>query len=302
MGNKIKSILKKGLSSFNFVARSKVNGKSFKIPVLGNVGVSNLSISEQWMVDLLKALLSIDANKFVDVGVNIGQTLLKVKSVNSEIEYLGFEPNPSCIFYVNKLIKLNSIKNTTLYPVGISTKAELGELNFYFDSETDGSASIIKGFNSKDIDRREYIPLFDISMLKKKVDFEQMSILKVDVEGAELEVIKSFAEEIKKNKPFIITEILPVYNKEENSIRFERQNDLLETLHILGYTTFRIIKEKKNLIAIQKIESIGIHSDLNKCEYLFVPDNKLEKLSSTRLNFDLENISFDVIIINTLKL
>jgi FkbM family methyltransferase len=283
MSKTIKSIVKKGLSNFNLIIRSKVNGKYYKIPILGNVGISNLSISEQWMVDLLKALLSIDANKFVDVGVNIGQTLLKVKSVDAQIEYLGFEPNPSCVFYVNKLIKVNSIKNTALYPVGISTKSELGVLNFYYDSETDGSASIIKDHNSKTVNRKEFIPLFDINTLKTTVDFENMSILKIDVEGAELEVIKSFEDEIKRNNPFIITEILPVYNKEENPVRFQRQNDLLEALHTLDYFTFRIIKEKKNLIAIKKIQSIEIHSDLNKCEYLFVPKSKLQKLASSGL-------------------
>ncbi|MCZ4318209.1 FkbM family methyltransferase [Aequorivita viscosa] len=283
MSKTIKSIVKKGLSNFNLIIRSKVNGKYFKIPILGNVGISNLSISEQWMVDLLKALLSIDANKFVDVGVNIGQTLLKVKSVDAQIEYLGFEPNPSCVFYVNKLIKVNSIKNTALYPVGISTKTELGVFNFYYDSETDGSASIIKDNNNKTVNRKEFIPLFDINTLKTKVDFDNMSILKIDVEGAELEVIKSFEDEIKRNNPFIITEILPVYNEEENPVRFQRQNNLLEALHTLDYFTFRIIKEKKNLIAIKKIQSIEIHSDLNKCEYLFVPKSKLQKLASSGL-------------------
>lgn len=275
MRKTIKSILKKSLSNFNFVVRSKVNSKYFKIPILGNLGISNLSISEQWMVDLLKVLLSIEANKFVDVGVNIGQTLLKVKSVNPEIEYHGFEPNPSCIFYVHKLIKVNSIKNTTLYPIGISTKTELSELNFHYESETDGSASIIKDFNKKKINRKEYIPLFDINTMKKKVDFDKMSILKIDVEGAELEVIKSFEEEIKRNKPFIIMEILPVYNKKENPDRFKRQNNLLDALHSIGYVTFRIIKEKNNLIAVKEIQTIEIHSDLNKCDYLFVPKLKL---------------------------
>lgn len=283
MRKTINTILKKGLSNFNLTTRSRVNGKYFKIPILGNVGISNLSISEQWMVDLLKALLSVEAKKFVDVGVNVGQTLLKVRSVDEKIEYLGFEPNPTCIFYVNKLIKVNSIKNTSLYPVGISTETELGELNFYYESQTDGSASIIEDFNSKTIDRKEYIPLFDIKTLKTKIDFDSMSILKIDVEGAELEVIKSFEDEIKKNNPFIITEILPVYDKEENPVSFERQNSLLVAMQSMGYCTFRIVKEGKNLIAIKEIQAIEVHSDINKCEYLFVPKIKFQKLQTAGL-------------------
>ena len=41
---------------------------------------------------------------FIDVGVNVGQTLLKLKSISSEINYLGFEPNPNCVNYLKNLI------------------------------------------------------------------------------------------------------------------------------------------------------------------------------------------------------
>ena len=49
------------------------------------------------MIDILKIVLPIENKKFIDVGVNIGQTLLKLKSVSSEIDYIGFEPNPICV-------------------------------------------------------------------------------------------------------------------------------------------------------------------------------------------------------------
>ncbi|SRX52629.1 FkbM family methyltransferase [Aequorivita sp. CIP111184] len=281
----INSLVKKGISNFNFTTRSKVNGKYFKIPIQGNVGISNLSISEQWMVDLLKVLLKIKGEKFVDVGVNVGQTLLKLRSVDNDVKYLGFEPNPTCIFYVNKLIKANSIKITSLYPVGISSNTELGELNFFYESETDGSASILNNFNHTKVNRKEYIPLFDVQTLKANINFDGMSILKIDVEGAELEVINSFKDEILKSSPFIITEILPVYDKLENPERYDRQNKLQELLMSLEYTMFRIIKNNKDLTGIKELKTIEIHSDMNNCEYLFVPKTQLANLKASNLNF-----------------
>jgi len=289
----IHSTLKKGLSNFNFTIRRKLNGKTFKIPILGNVGISNLTISEQWMVELLETLLKIEANKFVDIGVNVGQTLIKLRSVDSTIEYLGFEPNPTCIFYVNKLIKLNSIQNTSLYPVGISSKTGLGELNFYYESETDGSASIIENFNKHKVNRKEYIPLFAIEHLKNKINFDGMSILKIDVEGAELEVIRSFRDQIFKNNPFILMEVLPVYDETEYPERLDRQNKLQELLTDLEYTMFRIIKDKKRLLGLQRLQSLEIHSDINNCEYLFVSKTKCGKLNSTQLVLKKQEISQD---------
>jgi hypothetical protein len=62
-------------------------------------------MSELWMIDLLKIVLPIGNKSFVDVGINVAQTLLKLKSVSPEINYIGFEPNPVYTNYGAKLIK-----------------------------------------------------------------------------------------------------------------------------------------------------------------------------------------------------
>ena len=276
----IKSLLKKMLGTFNFTIRIRVNGKKFKIPILGGLGIANRSISEQWMIDLLKLIHPIAGSKFIDVGVNIGQTLLKIKSINKDIEYIGFEPNPFCVFYVNKLIKMNSIENTILVPVGISTKTVIEKLNFYSEDDVEGSATILTDFRENKIFRQELVPLFNVNTLKDQTNFNDMSILKIDVEGAELEVIESFKDEIKNNYPFILMEILPVYNKSKNPKRLQNQNKIQEVLHGLNYSMFRINKDKNQLLDIEEVRDIGVHSNINDCEYIFVPETRLKQFKT----------------------
>ena len=55
---------------------------------------------------MLENLLKKKNGAYLDIGVNIGQTLMKLKSVNPKIEYIGFEPNATCVHYVNKLIDM----------------------------------------------------------------------------------------------------------------------------------------------------------------------------------------------------
>ncbi|MDU8885310.1 FkbM family methyltransferase [Yeosuana sp. MJ-SS3] len=280
----MKSLIKKILEFFNFTIARKINGTYFKIPILGSLGFSNLSVNEKWMIDVLKIILQIDSVKFIDVGANIGQTLLKLKSIDKNIEYIGFEPNPNCIFYLRTLIKKNSIKNVVLVPIGISTKNELGELNFYIENYTDSSASILENFRENKILRKEFISLFDVKNIKNKIDFNDISFLKVDVEGAELEVIESFKDEIKNHNPFILLEILPIYNIKENPNRSERQNKLLSILKNLHYSAFRIIKTKEILLSLKEIDRIEVHSNLNHCDYIFVPIIKLNEFKSLANN------------------
>jgi FkbM family methyltransferase len=78
---------------------------------------------------------------FIDVGVNVGQTLLNFRSCY-ENPYWGFEPNPSCVYYLQTLIKKNKFKNTRIIPVGLSSQNELAK--FYIKNETDSAGTIVK--------------------------------------------------------------------------------------------------------------------------------------------------------------
>lgn len=264
------------LKFFNLKGILLINHKSFRIPIFGMIGYENLSITEPWMIDLFKIILPIDNTKFIDIGVNIGQTLLKLKSVSTEIGYIGFEPNPVCIYYTSRLIETNTFKNTVIVPVAISEKTKLGVLSFFDSSTTNSSASIIDNFRpGQKVFNMEYVPLMDLESIKDRIKMKSMSILKIDVEGAELEVIKSFQNQIKNKKPIIIIEILPVYSIQSTK-RIERQNSIIDLLSNLSYSMYRVIKENEILLNLKEIKEIGIHSDMNKCEYVFVPKSKKE--------------------------
>jgi FkbM family methyltransferase len=271
----VKTFFKKILAKFNFSIRRKINNHYFKIPILGSLGVSNLFFHELWMIDLLNKINNIGIVKFIDVGANVGQTLLMVKSVDNSIDYVGFEPNQNCIFYLRKLITQNLFTNVMLIPVGISTKTRLEELNFYSESEVDPSASVIADFRKKGLIKKALVPLFNVNDLN--INFDGISILKIDVEGGELEVIESFYEIIKGNNPIILIEILPVYSPLENPERLQRQNKIEELLKVLDYSIFRINQNKNQFFGITKINEIGIHSNLNHCDYVVVPSTKLTK-------------------------
>ena len=67
------------LQSFNGSAKIIINGKKIDVPLLGRLGYDNLNLSEPWMSDMLIALRPLFNGHFIDVGVNIGQTLLKAQ-------------------------------------------------------------------------------------------------------------------------------------------------------------------------------------------------------------------------------
>lgn len=258
-----------------------VNGIKMKLPEITEFSNSNKSVSENWMVDLMRSIL-VKTNKgcFIDVGANVGQTLMKLRSISSDVKYIGFEPNVQCVYYLDKLIHLNGFDDVMVIPSGISDDPGLKELYFINDDVYDSCASLVKDFRPEaQIQKKDIINTVSWENTRSLLDCENLSILKIDVEGGELEVIRSFEKELARSRPVIILEILPVYNI-ENTSRYNRQEELLRILKKLNYILFRVKKDKANkLFGLEQLEKIGINKNVADSDYLFIPKDKRSKYS-----------------------
>ncbi len=241
-----------------------VGGKTYKVPIHKGLGYAHFADAEPWM-DIVLKNTGEDNFRFLDVGVNIGQTLLKWKAEFPNSVYVGFEPNQNCVTYVNDLIAKNNIEHCTIQPYGISTSKTNAQLYLLGRDPGDSSASTIQNFR-KDQERTgisiQLIPL-------KEIDNKPFDLIKIDVEGSELEVIQSIFEV--NGDPIIICEILPIYAA-ENTERLARQNSIGEILKQNNYVIYRIIKGEK--ISLIKLNEFDIHGDINLCDYIFMPESK----------------------------
>lgn len=256
-----------GLLPFlTFAVPHKLNNSSFKIPILHGCGLLHFAPGEAWMYTLLKKIPGAFDNKkcFVDVGMNVGQTLLCIKTLYPKIDYIGFEPNTVCYEYVHKLVSINRMENTHLYPVGLSDAAGILELVFYDNNIADQSASVVPHFRANEVARQ------NVAVLKADElgiwDSQIPGIIKIDVEGGELEVFRGFNSVLEKWRPYIICEVLPAYSS-SNTARIFRHLALEKLLRNLNYSIFRI-SETSELIPLS---AFGINDDVALSNYLFVP-------------------------------
>ena len=256
------------LPMLNLQSRINIMGKAVRIPLRKSLGFSHLHSFEPWMPQLLKKLVPLFPGQFVDIGVNLGQTLIKAKAVFEELKYTGFEPNPYCVAYVEELIKTNNWTNCNVIPVGISEKTEVLKLNFFYEGTVDPSASIIPNFrDNQQVDHFIYIPVVNENHLNGLLPEVKNCFVKIDVEGAELEVLRGLYNWMSNYRPLVIIEILPVYS-EGNHFRLTRQQQLEELLSALQYNILRIGKKKLELTELPGIE---IHDDIDKCDYILCP-------------------------------
>lgn len=260
------------LQGVNINVTRVVSGTAFLIPMRNKIGYTLLFDKESWMAEVLKRIAPI-GGAFVDVGANVGQTLLVAKSIQPNLQYIAFEPNAFCFAYLTELIQVNQLNNVTLLPVAIGGHDGPTTLYHSPGSPDDSSGSIIKEF-------RDTVGMAQTSVLSltgNSLRFLlniRISVIKIDVEGAELEVILNLLEVVQRDRPTIICEILPVYN-ESNTFRLKRQDELLREVTQLNYVLLRIHTNG----ALKPINSIGIHDNLNDCNYLFVPKERIAEFA-----------------------
>ena len=157
---------------------------------------------------LLGRLLKNDS-VFVDIGANQGEfTLFAAKRCRGG-RVLAFEPVPEAVVKLRRNIELNDFKNIKVYPLGLSDKENTccvySSAGAFFDG------TVHEGlFTTHPTEQRKspvcdirVVPLDSVEDLR---EIPKIDVMKIDVEGSELEVLKGASDTIKKFRPVIIVE------------------------------------------------------------------------------------------------
>jgi FkbM family methyltransferase len=265
------------VSYVNMTVPIRCAQRPVRVPLLGGIGFDNLYAGEEWMTAILAVLLPRRAGAFVDVGVNVGQTLLKVKVLHPERPYIGFEPNPVCYNYTRRLIEENGFTNCTLLPVGLSNTATVAPL--FINADADVGGTTIPGFREPhQWTQVRHVAVFPGDAMLATLDTPPVSVIKVDVEGAELEVLEGLRQTL-DTRPFILCEILPLFTDgcAKGRFRKPRQDRLLANMREAGYELFRVLADA----SVVPLHDIETHEDPSLSNYLLAPHEERAFVDAT---------------------
>lgn len=234
-------------------------------------------VSEPWVLDLLQVLLEETEGAFLDVGVNLGQILVKTKVAEPQRRYVGFEPNAACVYYLQELIRVNGFKNCEIIPVALSDADGLGSLEFFGDDPSGPAASVVSDFRNG-AQSRCWVPTLCYESVAKAIDLDAIGVVTIDVEGGELEVLQTLEPQIVEHRPLVLLEILPTYSPERKE-RLRRQLEVEQLFRRTGYLLLRIHRANGRL-SLEQIDDIGIHSNMDWCAYVACPSALGDRLKS----------------------
>ena len=179
------------------------------------------NVEEIFIDEVYKFISNSDAPYIIDCGVNIGLSLIYFKKNHPKAKILGFEPDANV--YNTCMDNLKSFGFADIEVKNAAVWKENGSISFLPDNSLGGKiVDVADSGSASHIDRIDAVRLK--TYLNQKIDF-----LKIDIEGAELEVMRDC-----KNNLHHVESLFVEYHSS-----WEKPQELAELLTIVREAGFR---------------------------------------------------------------
>lgn len=145
----------------------------------------------------------------IDIGAHMGlYTVLMARKVGIQGRVYSFEPSPSNKKIVEQLVSINGVlENVEIYENAVGEKNK--KTAFYvFEHEASFSNSLID-YKSETPKKKISIDVICLDDFVQKKNITQINCIKMDAEGAELDILIGAEKIIKKCKPKIRLSVHP---------------------------------------------------------------------------------------------
>lgn len=175
--------------------------------------------------DIINKYLKDNAT-ILDIGANIGSHTLYWAIERNAKKIYSFEPYDAVFEILNTNIKLNSLQDkVVLHNIGLSDEI----CNASIDSIPEANLGSIK------VHKRPngVVQLKTLDSLKIK---DKINLIKIDVEGHEVEVLKGGLKTIEKSRPLLVIE------------SFNRRAEVESVIFPMGYELIDVIREGEDYV------------------------------------------------------
>lgn len=144
---------------------------------------------------------------FIDVGANAGYfSLIAAKCVGDSGKVLAIEPNPSVAEQLRDNVERNNLSQVIIEQTACSDSPSTMTL-YLPDKSRLGQASLSKS-NAGGV-KSVLVKSVTLDQLIRDHALNRVTFVKIDVEGAELMVLRGMTETLRRLRPIIVLELVP---------------------------------------------------------------------------------------------
>ena len=268
---RVKSLLTKFFIEIGLKSTVQTSHGKFFILNTQETIQSNLLKHGQFELCLVNIAAGLAKNKegaIVDVGANIGTFTIALAKTFLDRKVFSFEPQQQVMNHLCANIILNKLTNVITFKCAVAAITEGTSMQVpifdVFDEQYTGSVSLDSEVQSL---RRNISGIAEPSLFAEEFDSVpvvqlddilegQIALIKIDVEGMELSVLKSCIETVARDQPVILFEAW-------NLVEFNDKNQaVFDFVLDLGYKIHRL---EDDCVAFHKDDIETEHYLLNNC-------------------------------------
>lgn len=174
------------------------------------------------------------AATFVDVGANYGFYSLLAATWNPALRVVSFEPLRPVFEGLKKNVALNHLEERIVCE-NLALSSQSGKATLYLPASTGKDVETTGTLSSDSWQVRQKAQPLQVDTVRLD-DYEashpmRVDIVKIDVEDFEADVLEGMQRIIRRDKPFIVCEILPRNREHKN----ERTRQMIASLNYTAY-------------------------------------------------------------------
>jgi FkbM family methyltransferase len=188
-----------------------------------------------------------DGSYMLDVGANLGLMALPVLSAVPQSIVVSFEPSPNTLPWLKKTIS-GSVHSARWQLVEKAVGSASGRADFSVSVPTEGLYDGLIYTRRSIESRRVNVDVTTVDSEWKRLGCPDVSMIKIDVEGGELDVLRGGTECLSQARPFVLLEWCPMN---------------FQAYHVACDALFHFARERRYLLyALPAIVPLNIPGDL----------------------------------------
>lgn len=220
-----------------------------------------------WRVWAICKAVCAAGDSIVEIGANIGtESIAFADTVGSEGRVICFEPLPRNLEALRRMVELNQMKQVTTYPYAVADEEK--ELVFMPPTIVHNSGSGRIATAGEAVEDADAVTVRCIALDSIADSIERLRLMHVDVEGAEVSVLRGAARIIAREQPYLVLEASPKLLK--------RMGASLRALHdqckAMGYSPYEIRRAGLRRVEVGELDTI------HAANWLCVPDQEMDEV------------------------
>lgn len=257
-------------STHNFIFFRKSNKLNFK-NLANNTADKNLLLLDVFLTD---------GDVFIDIGANIGEYVNRAKKHINSSNIIAFEPLPKLNARLQK-----AFSKVLVSAIALSDKKAKSAFKIPYINQQKKltRATLNTSFIENNEDKKEIIEVYT-DTLDHQIEYlkiSKISLIKIDVEGHEWEVIKGAKESLQKHQPILIIEI----EQRHHSFAISQ---IIDSILSLNYNCYYFNASKLKILPVNNIDTLQNIDYFNTINYvnnfIFIPKSTLVKSFNEKID------------------